>query len=89
MWWMLGVIVCAIAGSAGMSPHMVLPVVATVITISTAQRLRRGLLQRRAAPSLQSYAVALGLIAANALAACAMGFVIAGYARHLTMMLWL
>jgi hypothetical protein len=83
----MGVIVCAIAGSAGMSPRVILPVMATVITINTAQRLKQRLVERRSASSLQNYAVALGLIAASALAACAMGFVIAGLGRHLTLLL--
>jgi hypothetical protein len=88
MCWIVSVIICAVAGSAGISPRAVLPMMAAVITISTVQRLRRKLLQRRSAISLQTYAVALALIAGNALAACAAGFMIASLARHLTMVSW-
>ena len=61
---------------------------AAAITISTVQRLRRKLLQRRSAISLQTYAIALTLIAGNALAACAAGFMIASLARHLAVEWW-
>ena len=71
-----------------MSPHVVLPLMAAVITIDAAERLKRRLLERRLAQPLRSYAVALMLIATNALAVCATSFMLAGLASRLTVVSW-
>lgn len=84
MSWAIAVLLCAIAGAAGISPQIILPVIAVGLTLASAERVLRQVADRRPTQLALSYIIALALIGGNALALGAVAYVLAAFARHLT-----
>ena len=84
MSWTVALFVCAIAGAAGLSPEIILPVIAVALTVASADRVLRIMTDRRPAQPALSCVIALALIGGNALALCAVAYMLAAFARYLT-----
>jgi hypothetical protein len=84
MSWTVALFVCAIAGAAGLSPQIILPVIVVGLTLASAERVLREVTDRRPTQPTLSCVIALALIGGNALALCAVAYMLAAFARHLT-----